>query len=139
MELADGGPWWTWAGDELLDDEIFGDVDREIRELVMRCLGMARSSSGVHQLPNSRAYTNANFVVEEPARRIDSEILLAYCEEIMEELSQEDGSTDDDLKRWVSTYFAEPPEVSHRQSFNPDDLSNTQVSATLVRNGSQRG
>lgn len=39
MELADGDPWWTWAGDELLDDETFGDIDREIRELVVRCLG----------------------------------------------------------------------------------------------------
>lgn len=74
---------------------------------------MARSSPGVDQLDfRAVAYTDANFVVEEPARRIDSEILLAYCEDIMEELKQEDGSTDDDLKRWVSTYFAEPPEVS---------------------------
>lgn len=50
MELADGDPWWTWAGDELLDDETFGGVDREIRELVVRCLGMARFSPGVDQL-----------------------------------------------------------------------------------------
>ncbi|KAJ4387555.1 hypothetical protein N0V93_008150 [Gnomoniopsis smithogilvyi] len=103
MELADGDPWWTWAGDELLDDDTFGEVDREIRELVMRCL------------------------VEEPGRRIEADILLAYCQDIMAELSQVDGSRDDDLSRWVATYFAEPPLVNDRPPFDTTNLSNDQI------------
>lgn len=65
--------------------------------------------------------------VEEPARRITSQELLAWCEQKLTDLGQGAEEEDNALGEWAASNFSEPPAITTGPEFEPSNPSDDQV------------